>query len=196
MTNKNRLTALALCLLASLTKLDSAKLFAQDSSTPQLALNDNYLTLELTRNQPISDSQKEFVSGEATTFFGFRHTLRDRWLMGVHGGFKHFRKRDSGEELTMLTIAQESLYVLRLYHPVYAVCGPKLLYLLPTIGQKFPIARDNDFGREIGIALSLSLYYVLNKDFMFNARLDRWRGINREVFQGIETGFGINYALP
>lgn len=161
-----------------------------------MAFGENYLSVEIVRNQPFSTSQTQFSAGDATAFAGFRHILADSWLMGVHIGYKQFEDKYSDQELNLFTALQESKYLLRLYDPVYFSIGPRLSFLLPTKGRKIPPEREKQFRREIGAALSADLIYNLNRRLLITLRFDRWRGVNTAIFQGTETAIGINYLLP
>lgn len=172
--------------------------FAQTPEPPkeENAFKDNYLSVELVRNQPFSSSQNQFIGGDISQFFSFRHTLRDQWLMGVNVGFKRFKTKLEKRHVSLFTVSQESLRLIRLYHPLYLAIGPKLFYLLPTRGKKLPPEKETEYNREIGIGFAASLQYIFYKRFLLHARLELWRGVNREVFQGTETSLGLSYSLP
>ena len=160
------------------------------------ALKKNYFVLELGRNHPISDTKKNFEGGDITTFFGFRHTMLDKWIMGLHGGFKQLRLKPDREAISIFTVSQETYYLLPIHIPHYVAIGTKLLYILPTKGKSLPPEREDRFTREVGIAYTASYFYRLNRRVLLNLRIDRWRGVDREVFQGTETAVGFNYSLP
>jgi hypothetical protein len=187
--------------LVGITKVPA--LFAEIDDPQSLALiqydyvlKENYISLELVRNQPFSTSQQEFTGGDVSQFFGFKHTLRDQWLMGVSVGFKRLKTIEENKHVTLFTVSQESMYLFRVAQSTYFALGPKLLYLLPTKGKKIPPEKERDYRREIGAAVSFACYHQFYKRFLASIRVERWRGLNREVFQGVETAVGVSYSLP
>ncbi len=171
-------------------------LFAEEKKTEVHQYEGDYLSFEFTKNQPISETQKTFKTGDNTFFIGFRHTLKNSWLMGVHAGYKQLLYKNSDEELNIFSVQQESLYLIRVNHPLYLAVGPKIYYLLPTIGRRIPPEREKRFNREVGAAASISLHYIMSGRFIFTLRVDRWRGINNNLFHGTETAIGLNYRIP
>jgi len=173
-----------------------ARALAEESSSETHKYFGNYLSFEFTKNQPVSKTQKSFKTGDNTFFVGFRHTLKNNWLMGVHGGYKQLLYKNSDKELNIFSVQQESLYLIRVNHPLYVAIGPKIYYLLPTIGRRIPPEREKEFNREVGAAASISLHYIMSGRFIFSLRVDRWRGVNSNRFHGTETAIGINYRIP
>ena len=108
---------------------------------------------------------------------------------------KHFEKGER-DEVALWTISHESMYMLRLNHPIYLLTGLKLQYLLPAKAANFPLQKDADYETEIGIALSSALTYVLPSRHFLTLRIDRWRGTKTTRFMGIEGALGFSYALP
>ena len=155
-----------------------------------------YLSLELGRNYPLAFSQNSFDTGPEHPLIGYRYTLDESWLMGIGLQFKIMSRRDKSEsrELALWTIIHESLFSIRLDHPIYLLVGPKILYLLPAKTATIPLDRDNKFPVEIGAGLSASFAYV-SDSWMLTLRADRWRGTSTSKLQGLELAFGISFAL-
>lgn len=168
---------------------------SQEDNAPSF-FKDNYVVLEMVKNQPYASSQNQFSPGTNSVFVGFRHVLRDKWLMGVHTGFKKFKLRDEGSNLSIFTLLQETQMLYRLNHPFYISIGPKLMLLVPARGNKIPPEKEPFFSREVGFAGSASLHYAASKFAILSLRVDRWRGVNTAIFQGTETAFGVNVAIP
>ena len=158
--------------------------------------HDNYLSLEWVRNHAFSDMQTEFSSGDVTMQFGFHHALKGHWMVGLTTGFKTLKNRESGDLLSILSFAQESLYIVRLYHPNYLLIGPKVMYLQPTKNRKIPPNRSVEFKREIGLGISAALQHIVSRRIIIGFRYDRWRGVDTDKLQAYETGVSVVYSLP
>lgn len=191
--------------LAPLGLLALAVLVAPAANAEDDAINPfqkDYLSLEVTRNYPVSFSQDQFEAGGFHPAIGYRHNLDAHWLMGLSAGFKLLHKKEDAKgnpasgDIALWTFSHDSYYALRLDHPNYLLVGPRLMYMLPVMAAKVPFQRDEDYRTEIGIALSMMLTHVLNDRVLLTVRFDRWRGTATMRFHGVESAFGISYSLP
>lgn len=161
----------------------------------------SYVTLEFTRNIPLGKSQERYASGGTQPLLGYRHKVNEAWLMGFGGQFKSFHKksaRGNGESLQplgLLSLYHESLFIFRAYHPNYVLWGPKILYLIPSEGAKFPIVRDNQEEVEIGGGLSMTFVHLLTNKAFLSLRVDAWRGSKTTRLEGLEIACGASWYL-
>jgi hypothetical protein len=191
--SRRRLRSLLLMLL--LLSFANVHYAETAAPTPETFLQPNYVGVDVTRNTPTGFASKDLSGGGTSLLLGFKHVLRDSWIMGVSSGYKEFRQKKTGEDLSVFVVSQDSQFLYRVNHPVYFSVGPKFMYLLPTEGQKLPPKRHRDFDREIAVGASLSLYYALTSKYLLSFRIDSWRGVNRRKFSAFETGVGLQVAL-
>jgi hypothetical protein len=156
----------------------------------------NYLLTEIQSNQPASFTQNEFSGGAPFAALSYRHTMSEKWMMGVGLTFKLLRSRELGaDSLAIWTIHHEALRVIRVYHPTYFMVGTRILYMVPAQNHTLPLKRNEDFETEIGGAATASLVHVLNSKNAISLRVDRWRGTRTQIFHGIEVALGYMYNL-
>jgi len=159
-----------------------------------------YLSLELARNYPLAQSLAHFEPGELHPMLTYRHNLDSHWMMGIGGQFKLLNRRSDddtpppSQTLALLTVSHETLYILRLSHPMYAFFGPKIMYMLPALTAKLPLERDTSTDMEIGGALSFQLARMLNDRWILTLRVDLWRGTKTMRLHGLEAAFGVMHA--
>ena len=154
----------------------------------------DYVTLEVASHFPVSHSQEFLSPNKSTWYLGYNHFLSRHWNVGISVGFKSFLRNDTGKELALLSISNQSLYVIRLYHPTYLMLGTKLLYLTPNEKSRLPIIKEPDFETEIGVAGVAQITH-LDGALLYSFRVDRWRGTKTNKFHGFELALGISYYL-
>lgn len=160
------------------------------------AFGSNYALLELQSNYPTSFSQNEFAGGAPFGAFSYRHTMDDKWIMGVGFTFKLLKSKDPSDgPLSIWTIHHEGLYIIRLYHPTYFLVGTRLLYMVPAEKHTLPLQRSEDFETEIGAAITASIVQIINESYAATLRIDRWRGTRTQIFHGVEVALGLMYNL-
>jgi hypothetical protein len=172
----------------------------EEGETPEITpFAESYIYAGMARNSPMSFTQNRFDSGYLHPIIGYRHSVADRWIMGVSSQFKVFYRKNTDEEkhnvLAFWTISHESYFALRLYHPFYLLTGPKLLYLLPTRNTSFPLQKESEFETEIGVAVSAAIAYVTSNKHLLMFRTESWRGTKTTRFQGIEASLEFSYAM-
>ncbi len=157
---------------------------------------ETYLQLKATRNHAVGKTESEYTSGDSTIAIGYRYTLNERWHMGVTGNFKSLTRLNDSTELALLTIGQETLFSLRIFHPHYLLIGSKLLYLLPSKSNKLPAERLSNFDAEIGLALTAQYHILINPALFLTLQIDRWRGTKTRKLNGFESSLGIGFTVP
>lgn len=161
----------------------------------------DYIFLEIGRNDPQAFTMGQFKAGGYHPMVGYRFNLAGEWLMGVGGQFKNFQRRElpgvtiDNRNLALWTLYHEGLYVVRLDHPTYFLIGPKFLYLLPAKAASLPLVKDDSYNVEIGGALSASLVRILENRSFLSLRVDRWRGTKTMKLQGLEFSLGYGWPL-
>jgi hypothetical protein len=159
-----------------------------------------YLRYELTRNYPVSFSERALAPGDPQPAVAYMHDLDRHWLMGLGGGYRLMAQRDlptgpaPNRWLALFTIFHETDYVIRLAHPIYLLVGPQLLYILPADSGRLPLQRDKVYTMEIGGGLSAQLARVFEGGSMLTLKVDRWRGTSSQRLFGIEVAIGFGYA--
>ena len=176
----------------------SSLAFASKNSSP---LDDplnpfgkDYLSLELAGNYPIANSQKYFSPNKRTWLLGYSHFLSRHWNVGLSLGFKSLYRDQINKELALLSVSNQSLYVIRLFHPTYLMLGTKLIYLIPNEEAGFPLAKEADFETEIGAGAVLQLSHM-SGPIIYQIRVDRWRGTKTNRLHGFELAMGISYQV-
>ena len=154
-----------------------------------------YFTFELTKNSPTIHTKAMLKGRHATYYFGYRNLVSDTWMMGLGFNYKSFSRIKTNEELSFLTLQHESFRIIRLYHPLYLLIGPRILYLMPTRQSTLPVNRDPDFETEIGAGMTVMLQGKIDQKHLFTVRVDRWRGTKTNKFHGYEVAMGINRKL-
>ncbi len=168
---------------------------ASKNSTELESFSRSYLSLEISRNDPIGPSTEHFSPGHEYLALSYMHIVNQTFLMGFGTTFRSWFREDTSQELALLSIIHTSSYIFRLYEPTYLLPGVKLSYLLPATGAKFPPEPDNDFAPEIGVGLSLTLLHHISKNAFLSFRIERWRGTTTSRFHGIELAFGLGRSL-
>ena len=158
-----------------------------------------YVGFGLARNYPVSFSEDDLQPGRASPTISYLYDLDASWILGVSAQFKIFHRstpnRDDSDTLGLLNITHETLYSIRLSHPMYLLTGPKILYLLPTTNARLPIRRSQDYRTEVGIGLSAAVMRVIDQNFMALVYIDRWRGTGTMQLHALETGLAVAVAI-
>ncbi len=173
----------------------SYKGFARSLSFEENAFSSRYFLLGFANNYPVSFSQNSFISGGFHPVFGYRYNMEGKWFLGVNGNFKMFKISETGRALALFSINHESLYIIRLYHPIYILLGPKIQYLLPLKAASFPFQKDPNYEAEIGAAFSLLVGKIISDKIWIDLRIDRWRGTGTMKFHGVEVALEVNYSF-
>ena len=173
----------------------SSLIKAEDFANEEIsAFAEDYFTAELVGNYPAGNGREYFRTGLRRIMIGYTHFLNDNWGVGLSIGYKSFFRKDIDRELGLLSITNESFYATRLYHPVYLLTGTKLIYMAPNQRSTLPPLREPDYEVEVGVGISAKLA-VIDKNWLYWLRLDRWRGTKTNRLHGFETAIGISYSL-
>jgi hypothetical protein len=158
-----------------------------------------YAGFGLARNYPVSFSEDKLQPGYASPLATYLYDLDEDWILGISAQFKILHhalpNKDKSDTLGLLNVSHETLYSIRLSHPMYLLTGLKLLYLLPTTNARLPIRRSDDFRSEVGLAATAALARVIDPNVLLIAYLDRWRGTATMKLHAIEAGVLIAFAI-
>jgi hypothetical protein len=162
----------------------------------------NYATVAVAINTPQGKSITLYRQGRPQLLLGYLHNLDQDWMLGLGTHFKEFTRKttditipDRGPTLGLWTFYHEVLRVVRIFHPIYLLAGPKLLYLMPTKLVKVPPDRDKNEQVEIGGGLAVSLGALLSDNLWLALRFERWRGFNTTRLQGYEGAISLSVGL-
>ena len=155
----------------------------------------HYYGLGLGKNFPEGKSRRLFKPGFYQPIIYYKYSLLDSWMMGMSAQFKVLKKKEDNQTSGILSIAQQSMYIVRLYHPTYLQFGAKILYLLPARRAGFPVQRDPKFTIEVGVSGSIILSTIVFDRAILNVFVDIWRGTKTSRFQAIESGLSIDFAF-
>jgi len=173
--------------------------FAESFEEPPTPFPKNQLVLEIQKNFPTSYSMNHLEGTHYYPAIGFRHNMRNQWILGVGGTFKLFKDKtleaNENTSLSIWTLYHEATKIFRLYHPTYLLIGTKILYMVPTTKHSLPLQKLDRYETEIGGALTLSIQHVITARRSLIFRIDRYRGTKTQRFQGIEVAAGLAYFL-
>lgn len=181
----------------------ASPLWAQ-TDTPRISKKDeinpfapNYVYYEYATGQAVDKSRENFKARRSGHGLGFRHNVNDSWFMGLTAQERHFERKLDGLKLPFLVLGHESLYVLRLYHPVYLFTGPRLFLLMP-LDEKLtlPLTKNSDYDAEVGAGWLGSVVYWYSEEVLMSIGVERWRGTKTDRFHGLEAGVALHVKLP
>ncbi len=161
----------------------------------------DYIVVNFNRNFPQGEMKKRFLPGSIMPAIGYRHTIDTSWLMGLGFQYKSSLRIDAdtptskSSTMDLLTFYHESLYALRIFHPVYLLFGPRILYLMPSQGARLPVVKDSTEQVEIGAGLTLSLLYFLSQRTYLNLGGEIWRGTKTSRLHGVELSAGFGWSV-
>lgn len=185
-------------ILSPLVFLSAPSGFAKPTTDPA-PFSRSYTGIEITRNFPVSFSEKQFSPGKAHPTLAYRFILDNSWIMGLFGGFRMLRTKESSEheaeELPFLSLAHESSRILRLYHPTYFAGGFRLLYLMPATHGMIPTGKAKEFKTEFGASLTATFLHLIDERKILSLRLERWRGTGSSNYHGVEVAAGIGISF-
>lgn len=173
------------CLVLGLCPAQSAESASDDQEL--------LLLVGYTRNFLHRDTIANYTESIGSPQIGLMSQL-DNWLVSLSVNYKMLHHIEDNTRLNLLSIQEQTLYRLRIYHPLYLFSGGKLLYLYPSETLGIPLRKDGDLSPELGVAATLQIGLEIARHSYLNFYMDLWRGTDTKKFQGRE--FGITIALP
>lgn len=194
-------------LLVSAMFLPSGALWANESvrgSLPTPAdrqakiptfLAKNYYFAKVTRSYP-TEGNRQSLDAEGVGYgLGYTFTIRQQYLVSLVAGFHSLYHIPSDSAFSYFTVYNESLRLLRLYHPVYATVGGRVGYMVPTLASGIPLKQNTAFENEIMVGGSGGLALVLAKDILVGTQLAMWGGTNSSKHRIIDFSVNLRVAL-
>jgi hypothetical protein len=161
-----------------------------------LSFGINQISVDFSRDYPASKTLARFQpSTKWNPNFSYRHLFSDRWMAAIGGGYKSFifKESESSKELIFLVLSHEMFRLIRLYDPFFLKIGGKIQYLAPIQERKIPSERAPEAESEVGGAVSLGILTRVSKSWLFDARVDRWRGTKTTKYQAVQVAFGFSF---
>lgn len=154
-----------------------------------------YFILGYARNFPAAHARQRFRTSIPHPYLGYRYFISNDWLAGIGAQFRFLEETQSGGSLVLATISQESSYIIRVYYPLFATIGGRLLWLNPVRKGMFPLQRHPDYTLELGVAGGGGLLYHMGDEYFFELRLERWRGTRTMKLHGSEISLNIAFSF-
>lgn len=155
---------------------------------------DDYVFFQFTQHKPADPNRAKLDAGRLSYGIAYNRRLADYWIAGVGYRVKSFIRNDEGS-LSLLTLSNHTQRIFRLYHPLYALLGSELSYMIPTTRISLPIVKDPYFSTEIGVGLNASLWYFVSPHLPLELRVMRWRGTKTNNLHGWESTMSLGYAF-
>ena len=149
------------------------------------AFSDSYFGLILNQNHPWSYGQSTWAKGGPSFGGEYRFFFKDSWTVAISGEFKQLADAE-GNNKALLIGSQESMKLVRLYHPLYLGVGGKLSNYSPVKAISFPYERDDTRAVDNGVSLCLSALWISNPRMAVMLTASRWRSLSTTKRQGLE----------
>jgi len=159
------------------------------------------VVVHITRNYPLGEMRKRFLPGGLQPLVGYRHRIDTSWLMGLGIQYKSLLRSApesipfKSATIDILTFYHESLYALRLFHPIHLLIGPRILYLMPSQGVHIPIVKDSTEQVEIGGGITVTFVQTLTPRAYLSVGGEIWRGTKTSRLHGLEIAAGLGWSL-
>ena len=164
------------------------------NTTENMFLGKSYFVLlGYQRNFPSSCARYSLSPGIPHPSLGFRYYLSDSWLMGFSGCYQFLVENEYREEIAIVTLAQESMFIYRIDYRLFLICGGKSLYLNPVTKGMLPLQRHPRYSAEIGVAASAGLLIQMKGDYSLELSIQRWRGTKTMKLHAtqVQIAFGL-----
>ena len=118
------------------------------------------------------------------------------WMVSASIGYKNLTESRTNERIYLFTYVQESLYIVRVTHPVYLLLGPELMYIAPSFGVRIPPKNNPSYKKQfaVGAAAKFAIMSASGSHF-FTLGIDHWRGVQNREFYATSFLFGLYYSL-
>lgn len=158
-------------------------------------LKKNYFGIKITKNYPYAYCEKNFHDSGLGLMLDLKHYIKTTWIVEFAMGYKNIYSIIEESNLALFVLEQSSYYILNINYPFYFFVGGSLLYIYPVNRQEIlPVKRDG-YKKEIGVSVKGALVYVHTPTFLSMITLERWRGINRRLFQAVELNITISIGF-
>jgi hypothetical protein len=149
------------------------------------AFASSYFGLILNQNQPWSYGTSTWSEGGPAWGAEYRFFYKDVWTLSLSGQFKKLENMEHLDQ-NIFTFSQETMRLVRLYHPWYLAAGGRLSYYIPVRQISIPYERDQSRAIDTGAAISLATIWIANPRLTTMLSANRWRSLSTTKRQGIE----------
>ena len=151
----------------------------------QTAFASSYIGLMINQNHPWSYGNRTWSKGGPSFGAEYRFFYKDEWTLAVSGEFKQLLGVDNTNR-PLLVGSQESMKLIRLYHPWYLGIGGRLSSISPVRKVTIPYERDDTRAIETGAAICVSSLLIASPRVAIMLTASRWRSLVTPKRQGIE----------
>ena len=155
------------------------------SENPPVAFPSSYIGILVNQNHPYSYGKDAYSSGGPSWGAEYRFVYKDTWTLAITGSFKQLDDK-SNRDVPIFSLSQETLRLIRLYHPWYFAFGAKLLYFVPVRRIMLPYERDQTRSIDTGAAATIAAVWKASDNTAYLISANRWRSLSTSKKQGIE----------
>lgn len=159
-----------------------------ESSNPEdepTAFASSYFGFILNQNQPWSYGTSTWSKGGPSWGVEYRFFYKDTWTLAISGEFKQLKNLEHNDE-NLFALSQETMRLVRLYHPWYLAAGGKLSNYTPVRQISIPYERDETRALDTGAAISVATIWIVGPRVITMLSANRWRSLSTTKRQGVE----------
>jgi len=164
------------------------------SESPPLAFRASYAGLLINQTYSLSPKSGQFTEPKLSWGGEYRFFYKDQWTLSVTGEFKG-QEDIAQEEQSTFNISQETMRLVRLYHPWYLALGGRLSYLVPVKKISIPYERDPKRNMDTGGSLSIGSVFIVNERLTIMLSTHRWTSFRTSKNQGLSNIFTLLMPL-
>lgn len=168
---------------------------AKPSALPKFLMK-NYYTLKLSGSFPAGDHQKRFLENDGLGYgLGYTFVVQQRYFVSLIAGFHSLYDYENESTLGYFTAYNESLRLIRLYHPLYLTVGGRIGYMIPTESTELPLKQNKSYENEVMLGASAGLALVLTPRIVVSTQLSYWGGTNSATHRIVDGSVHLRFAL-
>jgi hypothetical protein len=166
----------------------------QMSESTPILFPSSYFGILLNQNHPYSYGQSEYTSGGPSWGAEYRFFYKDNWTLAISGSFKQLNDLQL-KSSPNFALSQETLRLVRLYHPWYFAAGARLQYFVPVRRIMLPYERDQTRAIDNGAAISMAAIWKSSKNTAMIFGVNRWRSLSTSRKQGVEISASTLFTI-
>lgn len=156
----------------------------------------NYYVLKLSGSVPAGDHQNGSLENDGLGYgLGYTFVVRQRYFVSLMAGFHSLYDFEREQTLGYFTAYNESLRLIRLYHPLYLMIGGRIGYMIPTESTELPLKQNKDYENEVMLGASVGLAYVVTPRIVVSSQLSYWGGTNSSTHRVVDGSLHLRFAL-
>jgi hypothetical protein len=163
--------------------------FSSSENFP-LAFRPSYASLLINQTYTIANKDGRFTEPKLSWGAEYRFFYKDQWTLSVNGEFNG-REDIAQEEQSTFNISQETMRILRLYHPWYLTLGGRLSYMIPVKKISIPYERDPKRNMDTGGSISIGSVFIVNERVTIMLSSHRWTSFRTSKNQGLSNIFTV-----